>query len=376
MKIVIAPNAFKSSISSIEAANIIQEAWLNNRPNDEVVSLPLADGGDDFDHVIALYKNGTWNEVATVNALNQPHTSGYYKVNNATAVIGMASVCGLADINEGKRNALEASSRGLGIVMMQAINDGCKEIIIGLGGSASTDFGLGALAELGLLCFNDDGTPIQPNGGNLSSIRTFDIQELLNKIEGISFYIAVDVENGLLGKNGAAHVFGPQKGANQEDIKVLDDNLSHAADLTQIATSIEVHDAIGSGAAGGTAGGFMAFLNATILKGSEFVMDCSGFEDQLSDTNLIITSEGTIDDQSLYGKLPYQVAIKGNELKIPVLALVGNNKLSTNIEHPFYSIFNINQKFRGFDDMLSLGKENLYKTVEEIAKIFSLKHDM
>ncbi|OHX65601.1 glycerate kinase [Flammeovirga pacifica] len=370
MKIVIATNAFKGSINSIDASNIIKEAWLNVRPNDTVINLPLADGGDDFDHVVGLRKNGKWIEVSTKNALNHSHTYGYYKVNTATAVIGLAGNCGLSTLNDNEYDALRSTTNGLGITIKKAIDDGCTEIIIGLGGSASTDFGLGALYELGLKCLDHNNESILPNGSNLSEIVQFELSDLIESTKNIDFYIANDVNNKLYGPQGAAYIFSPQKGASKKEVEILDRNLRHIADIAQISTGIEVFDVEGSGAAGGTAAGFMSFLNATQLSGSSFIMDCFDIDEHLLGTDLIITTEGSLDNQSLNGKLPYQIALKGDDLNIPVIALVGNNLLNNSHQHPFSSIININQKLD--NDFKKFAEENLSLTTNELAKLICL----
>ncbi|KXX68862.1 glycerate kinase [Flammeovirga sp. SJP92] len=372
MNILIAPNAFKNSINALETGLVIKEAWSKVRPTDHIVIKPMADGGDGFAQIVGEEKKGQKVTVSTKNALGQPHEGFYYKVNNETAIVDLASNCGMQTIKDGTLNALEANTEGLGIVIQKAIQKGCSEIIVGLGGSASTDFGLGAIHALGAKFKDQNNDVIVPNGGNLHRIKSIDLSELEDTIQNIHFYIAIDVENKLLGKKGAAPVFAPQKGASPEEVKQLDTNLEKIAFLTQKITQKDVVSMHGGGAAGGTSAGFWAYLNAEPMHGSQFMMKVMGLQQEIEKADLVITSEGCLDQQTLAGKIPSVIAEYGNQFFVPTICLVGSNTLQYNDEHPFYSIFSINQKFDAIEKAIQETKNNLEHTTFQIAKIFHL----
>ncbi|WP_281614193.1 glycerate kinase [Flammeovirga sp. SubArs3] len=373
MKILVAPNAFKGSLSAFDVAQVIKKNWSIHRPDDEIMMKPLADGGDGFEHVIAKEKNADWINVLSVDPIGKPFQSGYYRINNATAVMSLASLCGIATITPSPINALEANTEGLGMAIKHAISSGCKEIIIGLGGSASTDFGLGALYQLGLKCYTFDNQKIIPKGGNLHLIEKFDDTDLKKLIGGIDFYLAVDVKNTLVGKNGCSHVFAPQKGATESEVELLESNIHHIGLLTEKILNKEVIQLEGSGAAGGTAAGFYSFLNAHIMNGSEFVMELLDIHDSIEKNDLIITTEGKFDQQSLEGKLPYQIAQLGKKYNKPVIAFVGSSDINSNDpKNPFYCIFSINNEFTSIDTAIKNTEKNLSECIQQFTKILSL----
>ncbi|NME71281.1 glycerate kinase [Flammeovirga aprica] len=372
MNILIAPNAFKNSINALETGEIIKKAWSKVRPSDNVVIKPMADGGDGFAKIVGEEKNGEKVIVSTKNPLGLPHEGYYYKVNEATAILDLASNCGMQTLKDGKLNALESNTEGLGIVIRKAIEDGCKEIIIGLGGSASTDFGLGAIYALGANFISNDGNEIIPNGGNLHQIKSINLESLHQTIKDIHFFMAIDVDNVLLGDDGAAAVFAPQKGASKIEVKQLDNHLEQIAHITEKITGKEVLSMQGGGAAGGTAAGFWAYLDAQPMQGSQFMIKVMGLKQEIEKADVVITSEGRLDQQTLNGKIPSVIAEYGNQFFVPTICLVGSNTLDFNDDHPFYSIFSINQRFDNIEKAIQETKVNLEHTTFQVAKIFHL----
>ncbi|MBB6460714.1 glycerate kinase [Flammeovirga kamogawensis] len=372
MKIVITPNAFKNSLSANEAAQIIRNAWYDIRPKDTIISKPITDGGDGFSKILSDEKDGKFIQVETKNAIGNTHTSGYVKINNATAVIELAQCCGLQTLTKENYDALESSTEGLGIVINQALEDGCTEFIIGLGGSASTDLGLGALYALGVKFLTFEGKEIRPKGKNLDLIQAINYSTLSTKIKNKHFYLAVDVKNTLLGKNGAAKTFAPQKGASKTEIDVLEYNLSHASQLIHRQTGKDVQHVEGGGAAGGTAAGFWAFLNAEIMDGSQFIMEVLGLHEAIDSADLIITTEGCLDEQSLKGKAPYAIAQYAEKKGKLCIAFVGNNNVNHINNLPFYTIFSINPSLVLIDEAINKTAENLKYSVHQFAKVISI----
>ncbi|WP_044203920.1 glycerate kinase [Flammeovirga sp. OC4] len=372
MRILVAPNAFKNSINASETGQIIQNTWLKVRPTDTIIVKPMADGGDGFAQIVGEEKNGEKITVSTKNALGRKHQGYYYKVNNATAIVDLASNCGMQTLAEGHQDALKANTEGLGITIKKAIEDGCKEIIIGLGGSASTDFGLGAIHALGAKFMSDNNEIIIPNGGNLHLIKRIDISALNETIHDIRFFMAIDVENLLLGEKGAAAVFAPQKGASVTEVKHLNENLSAIAKVTQNITLKDTTTLVGGGAAGGTAAGLWAYLDAEPMNGSQFMMKVMGLKNEIEKADLVITSEGCLDQQSLDGKIPCAIAEYGNQFYVPTICFVGSNILNFEDEHPFFSIFSINQRFDSIEKAIQKTKYNLENTTFQVAKIFHL----
>lgn len=373
MNILIAPNAFKNSLSANETGKIIKEAWLDINPHDTITIKPMADGGDGFSEVIGKEKGGIKINVNTKNALGQNYIGFYFKVNNATAIIELAANCGMQTISSNQLNALETNTEGLGIVIKQAIQDGCTEIILGLGGSASTDFGLGAIYALGGKFFTIENTEIIPNGRNLDLIQHIDTSDLSKITKGIHFYMALDVDNTLLGEKGASKVFAPQKGATISEVNLLEYSLKQIAHLSHKITGIDVENIIGGGVAGGTAAGFVSFLNAKPLKGTQFVMETLNLHKEIENADLVITTEGCIDSQSLKGKAPFVIAQLATENNTPCIGLVGSNLLKGGSTHPFFSVFNINRNWTTLEDAINNTSENLEYTTHQIAKLIKFK---
>ncbi|AZQ61949.1 glycerate kinase [Flammeovirga pectinis] len=372
MKIVITPNAFKNSLSANEAAQIIRNAWYDIRPKDTVISKPITDGGEGFSKILSDEKDGKFIQIETKNAIGEPHLSGYVKINKATAVIELAQCCGLQTLAKENYNALESNTEGLGIVINQALEDGCTEFIIGLGGSASTDLGLGALSALGVRFITFEGNEIIPNGKNLDLIQDIDFSTLSTKIKGKHFYLAVDVKNILLGNNGAAKTFAPQKGANKTEVDLLEYNLSHASQLIHRRTGKEVQHIEGGGAAGGTAAGFWAFLNAEIMDGSQFIMEVLGLHKAIDSADLVITTEGRLDEQSLKGKAPYAIANYAEKKEKLCIAFVGDNNVNHIDDLPFYAIYSVNPSLVSIEEAINKTAENLKYSIHQFAKVISI----
>ena len=331
MKILVAPDKFKGSLTSFEACSAIGDGIKNVSGNAEVVELPMADGGDGFASVLQHYLKTETINCDTVDPLGRDIKASYqWDVNNRTAIIEMAVASGLVLLKELEKNPLETSALGTGIIIKHAIGKGAKKIILGLGGSATNDGGTGILYALGFQLQNDRGASLEPSGENLLYISKIIPPSVIPKIK---IEIACDVQNVMYGPQGAAHVYAPQKGANKEQVEILDKGLKNLAEVLKEQTGKEVWDIPGTGAAGGIAAGLLPFFDVSMKKGIEVITEAAGIEKKIPGADLVITGEGKIDDQSNEGKVVGYVAALAKKYNIPCIGLCGITELDeTGIE--------------------------------------------
>jgi glycerate kinase len=315
MKVIIAPDKFKGSLTSFEACEAIAAGVSAARGKMDIVQFPMADGGDGFAAVMKYYLHTDTVACHAEDPLGRPIRTSY-ELKGEVAIVEMASASGLVLLKEHERNALRTSTYGTGLMIGDAIRAGAKKIILGLGGSATNDAGTGILAALGFRFLDKDGRPLKACGGSLPLIDKIILPE---NLPDVRFDIACDVQNTLYGKQGAAYVYAPQKGALPEDVRVLDAGLRHFAGLL----SKDIADIPGTGAAGGIAAGLMGFFDVHLNKGIEWVMATSGIREALSGTDVIITGEGKIDRQTLYGKVVSEIAALADRHHIPAIAFCG-----------------------------------------------------
>jgi glycerate kinase len=325
MRILIAPDKFKGSLTAAEAAAAIAEGALRVYPDAVATQFPIADGGEGtLEAAVAAGYEERLNAVvgpilAPVGAAwaIRPNAGG-----GATAVIETAQASGLAEMEPTPANALRAHSYGCGQLIAAAIDAGATEIVLGVGGSAMTDGGSGALRALGLKPLDAAGNVVPLGGGSLADIVALDTSGLDPRLAGVAFRIAVDVQNPLYGLTGAAHVFGPQKGADEDATELLDAGLRNYASVLRESTGRDVN-VPGAGAAGGFPASFLAFTDATLEGGFALVAGLTGLAGQLENADLVITGEGSMDSQSLTGKAPIALADAAQGLGIPVIVVAG-----------------------------------------------------
>jgi glycerate kinase len=325
MRILIAPDKFKGSLTAAEAAAAIAEGALRVYPDAVATQFPIADGGEGtLEAAVAAGYEERLNAVvgpilAPVGAAwaIRPNAGG-----GATAVIETAQASGLAEMEPTPANALRAHSYGCGQLIAAAIDAGATEIVLGVGGSAMTDGGSGALRALGLKPLDAAGNVVPLGGGSLADIVALDTSGLDPRLAGVAFRIAVDVQNPLYGITGAAHVFGPQKGADEDATELLDAGLRNYASVLRESTGRDVN-VPGAGAAGGFPASFLAFTEATLEGGFALVAGLTGLAGQLENADLVITGEGSMDSQSLTGKAPIALADAAQGLGIPVIVVAG-----------------------------------------------------
>lgn len=378
MTIIIAPDSFKGSLPAVDVCAVIESAAKMILPDTKVISVPMADGGEGTLQSLVSATNGSLVRVTGIQDPQGRQMEGYYGLSGdkKTAIVELAIASGLHLVPEEERQAGRASTYGTGQIIRHALNQGIREFIIGLGGSATTDGGVGLLKALGFK-FKDALNQDIPEGGEaLHLIKEIDDTDVDESVKEAHFNIANDVTNPLVGKMGAAHIFGPQKGATQDMVERLDDGLDHYADCIEAYNGKRLHNVKGAGAAGGTAAGLMAFLNADLRSGIDLVREFAEFNQILEDESveLIITGEGQLDSQTGYGKVISGVCQSAKLYDIPVIALAGavigsNESL---FEMGLTAAFGLPQGPITLADSIANTKDLLYQKSLHIFRLWSL----
>ncbi|WP_169755256.1 glycerate kinase family protein [Campylobacter curvus] len=319
MKILVAIDSFKGSLSSLEAGLAVKDGLKGLC---DVVVKPIADGGEGSVEALADALGASYIDAITQDPLGVKILARYALIKDL-AILEMASASGLTLINEKQRNPLKTSTYGFGLLIKDAINKGARKFIIGIGGSATNDAGTGMLSALGFEFYDKNGGLLAGIGENLAKISKISTQNSLKELKQCEFLIACDVDNPLFGKNGAAYVYAPQKGADGRIVKELDDGLKSFANTVKTHFGTEHYKLKGAGAAGGLGFGFVSFLNAKLRPGIDIITDEIGLEDEIKKADLVITGEGKMDLQSSMGKTPTGVAKLAKKYKKPVIALAG-----------------------------------------------------
>ncbi len=325
MNVVVAVDKFKGSLTSFEANSVIQSAIKKVNPTFQVTSFPMADGGDGFSKVLKFYLNTQTVKVNTIDPLHRK-ILGYYEWDkeHKTAIIEMAVASGLVLLKKKEQNPLKTSSYGTGLLIKHAINKGAKKIILGLGGTATNDGGMGIACALGYQFKDKSGNLLSPSGASLLQIHTI---EKPTKRLPISIMIACDVNNPLFGKQGAAYIYAPQKGASLEQVLLLDKGLRNLSKVIEKSTHQKVAKIPGAGAAGGVPALLNAYFKTTMVNGIDLIMKYSGIVKQLKQVDLLITGEGKIDHQSMSGKVVGSLASLAAEKKVPILLVAGMSEI-------------------------------------------------
>jgi glycerate 2-kinase len=324
--VLVAPDKFKGSLTAVEVASHVAAGLRSAVPDLEVRRLPVADGGDGtVDAAVAA--GFTRVPVRAAGPTGEPVESSYAR-HGDVAVIELATVCGLLRLPGGRPDPRRASSFGLGEVIRTAVAAGCRRVVLGIGGSASTDGGAGMLQALGARLVDDAGVPLGHAGLPLDTAYTVDLSGLDPALREVELVVASDVDNPLFGPRGAAYVYAPQKGATPDDVRVLDAALRRWGAAVTSATGQDRAGAAGAGAAGGVGFAAVAVLGADLRPGIDMVLDLIGFAAQLSGARLVITGEGALDEQTLAGKAPAGVAAAARAARVPVVAVAGRNTLT------------------------------------------------
>ena len=324
MKIVISIDSLKGSLTSIEAANAIKEGILNVDNKAEIIVMPLADGGEGTVEALVEGMNGEEQIISVTGPISEKvnATYGILKDTN-TAIIEMAQASGLPLVPKELRNPLNTTTYGVGEIIKEAINKGCRNFIVGIGGSATNDCGIGILQALGYEFYDKDNNLVGLGGKVLNEIEKINTENRLKELDECTFKIACDVNNPLYGKNGAAHIYGPQKGATEEIIEELDRGLIKFSEVVKRELGKDIANVEGAGAAGGLGFGFLGFLNSKLESGIKIILDEIKLEDVVKDADFVITGEGRLDNQTAMGKAPIGVAKLAKKHGAKVIAIAG-----------------------------------------------------
>ena len=325
MKIVVAPDSFKGSLSALQAAEAIEQGMGKVFPDANIKKIPMADGGEGTAQSLVDATGGQLLVERVADPLGNEIEAEYGILGDrTTAVIEMAAASGLTLGPIDRRDPFVTTTYGRGQLIKAALNRGCRKLIIGIGGSATNDGGAGMADALGAKLLTSNGKSISPGGWGLGALDTINLSDLDSRLGATATVVACDVDNPLTGTNGAAHVYGPQKGATPEMIETLDANLARFASIVKRDMGRSVADVPGSGAAGGLGAGLIAFLNAELKSGVEIMIDAVQLEKQLEGASFVVTGEGEINFQTVFGKTPVGVAKIAKKLGIPVIAIAGS----------------------------------------------------
>ncbi len=325
-RVVLAADKFKGSLTAAEVGEALAAGMLDVLPGLETIMLPVADGGDGT--VAAALSAGFDKIIVDAVGPTGERMQAQYALDGDRAVVELAAVVGLSMLPGGRLDPLGSSTYGLGLVIADAIRRGATTIVLGLGGSASTDGGAGMVQALGARLLDARGYDLPPGGGNLGGLERLDLAPLRAPLGAVTIIVATDVDNPLLGPRGAAAVFGPQKGASPQQVAALEQGLRHWSQLVSDATGRDDAERTGAGAAGGTGFAALALLDAEIKPGIELILDLIDFDRRIAGADLVVTGEGSLDDQSLAGKAPVGVARAAARAEIPVIAVAGRLQLS------------------------------------------------
>lgn len=323
MKIVIAIDSFKGSLSSIEAGNAVKEAVLEVKGDTDVVVMPLADGGEGTVNALSSLSGGEMVKISVTGPLGEPVNAEYCILKNKTAVIEMASAAGITLVPEESRNPLNTTTYGVGEIIKDAIGRGCRKFIVGIGGSATNDGGIGMLTALGFGFLDENKSPVSLNGKGLENLRYIDTQNAISELKNCEFKVACDVKNPLCGEYGCSAVFGKQKGATEDTIKKMDLWLKNYAEITKRINPKADDSYEGAGAAGGLGFAFLSYTNATLESGIDIVLEETRLEDYVKNADIVVTGEGRLDSQTVMGKAPIGVTKLAKKYGKKVIAFSG-----------------------------------------------------
>jgi glycerate 2-kinase len=369
-KILLIPDSFKGTMSSEEICSIMEKAIRKNRPEAEIVSIPVADGGEGSVEAF-LRAMGGEKVTVTVKGPYFEDMEAFYGIvgDGEIAVIEMSACAGLPLV-EGKENPAKTTTYGVGQLMEDAIRRGCRKLIIGLGGSCTNDAGVGAAAAAGAVFLDKDGKTFIPVGGTLKDIEHIDTSKLRSSLKGIELVAMCDIDNPLHGEKGAAYVFGPQKGATPKMVEELDAGLQHLDQVLQRELKLSMAEVKGAGSAGGMGFGMLTFFGATLQMGIDTVLDTVKFDELLNGTDYVISGEGKIDSQSIRGKVVIGIAKRTKKANVPLIAIVGDigDGIEEAYEKGVSGIFSINRVAVEYKDARKRAKEDLYLTVDNLMR--------
>ncbi len=375
MKIVIAPDSYKESLSALEVATEIEAGFREIFPDARYVKLPMADGGEGTVAALVAATGGSVREVVVTGPLGM-ETPAFFGLSGdgKTAFIEMAAASGLALVVPAMRDPMRTTSFGTGELIRAALDAGVRHIIIGIGGSATNDGGAGMLQALGVRLLDESGNDIGFGGESLARLERIDASGMDPRLQACRVEVACDVANPLTGPSGASAVYGPQKGATPEMVAQLDANLGRFAELIRSSLGVAVAAVPGAGAAGGMGAALLAFLHASLRPGIDIVMDAAGLDAAVRDADLVITGEGRIDGQTIHGKAPIGVARVAKLHGKPVIAIAGSVSADASVvhRHGIDAVFSVVSRVSTLEDALSQAAANVRAASRNIAACLKL----
>lgn len=379
MKVVIAPDSYKESLSALEVATQIEWGFKEIFPNAQYVKVPMADGGEGTVQAMVEATQGRRVDVEVTDPLGQRIT-GFYGLtgDGRTAMIEMAAASGLALVPPAQRNPNITTSYGTGELIRAALDAGARHLILGIGGSATNDGGAGMLQALGVQLLDANGAELKRGGAPLAQLARIDMSGLDKRLAACQIEVACDVDNPLIGERGASAIFGPQKGATPEMVKSLDAGLKHFASIIERDLGVAVDDVAGAGAAGGMGGAMMAFLKGQLRPGCEIIARAVGLEAAVRDADLVITGEGRIDQQTIFGKTPFGVATVAKKYGKPVIGIAGGLGMNAHVVHEngIEAIFSVLSRICCIEDALKEAEHNVRSCARNIAALLAMGRGM
>ena len=372
-KFVLIPDSFKGTMSSTEICNIMREQILRFYPDSKVVSIPVADGGEGSVDCFLSALGGKKVNCTVSGPYFEKINSFYGMLDGDTAVIEMAASAGLPLV-ENLKNPLKTTTFGVGELILLAVKNGAKKIILGLGGSCTNDFGAGAAAACGIKFINGRGETFVPTGGTLKDVVKIDFSSLSKELDGVQIVTMCDIDNPPFGVSGAAHVFAPQKGADKEQVELLDFGVKHLCSVIKSQTGLDLGNLSGGGAAGAMGAGMVAFFGSKLKMGIDTVLETVGFDNVIKDADYIFTGEGKIDGQSLRGKVVIGVSRYAKKQSVPVICVVGgaDGDLTDAYNQGVTAVFTINKLPQDLSVSKFYSKENLAFTMENILRLIKI----
>ena len=362
MRVLIAPDKFKGTLSAEQAARAIAAGWRRAIPRVEVDAAPMGDGGEGTLDALVAGLGGARIRTTVSGPLGDPVEAEYGMVPGGLAVVEMARASGLALVSSGRREPRRASTRGTGELILAACRQGARRVLVCIGGSATNDGGAGMAQALGIRLLDARGRDLGPGGAALFELARIDLSSVDDSVRKAKFSAATDVDNPLVGPHGAAAVYGPQKGASPEDVLLLDRALRHFAAVVHRDLGIDLTDVPGAGAAGGLGAGLIAFLGAKLRPGVELVMEAVGLRDRIERSDLVVTGEGRFDEQSFRGKVPHGVLNAARDAAVPAVVLCGEKR----IEAPGVRAFALAERF-GVEAAMDRPSQLLEELAAEVA---------
>ena len=375
MKIVIAPDSFKESLTALEVAEAIEAGLKKVLPDAEYVKVPMADGGEGTVQSLVDATEGRLISAEVCAPLgNKVKAEFGLSGDGRTAIIEMAAASGLHLVPPEARNPLRTTSYGTGELICAALDEGVEKIIVGIGGSATNDGGAGMLQALGALLLDAHHQPIGAGRGCLQDLAAIDLSGLDKRLAGVEIVVACDVDNPMCGEKGASAVFGPQKGATPEMVQALDSGLQHFADIAARDLGLDIQSPAGAGAAGVMGGGVLLLPDARLQAGVQIVMEAVKLAEKVQDADLVITGEGRMDAQSVHGKTPIGVAHTAKAFGKPVIAIVGCLREDYEVVYAqgIDAVFTIIRQLGSLEEILQHGRDNLVSAAQNVARIYQM----